>query len=59
MTVGSAASDSLPSEDAFRQEVLAFLESTLPAKGGEPSGVVSFGGSGLSRSVAYQGQLAD
>jgi alkylation response protein AidB-like acyl-CoA dehydrogenase len=39
--------------------VLAFLEATLPAKGEEPSGVVSFGGSGLSRSVAYQGKLAD
>ena len=48
-----------PSEEAFRQEVLTFLEATLPAKGDEASGVISFGGSGLSRSVAYQRQLAD
>ena len=48
-----------PSEEAFRREVLAFLEATLPAKGDEASGVISFGGSGLSRSVAYQRQLAD
>jgi alkylation response protein AidB-like acyl-CoA dehydrogenase len=59
MTDVSAGPDSMPSEEAFRQEVLTFLQSTLPAKGGAPSGVVSFGGSGLSRSVAYQGQLAD
>ncbi len=49
----------MPSEEAFRQEVLNFLEATLPTKGGEASGVVSFGGSGLSRSVAYQRKLAD
>ena len=49
----------VPSEEAFRQEVLQFLEATLPTKGGEASGVVSFGGSGLSRSVAYQRKLAD
>jgi len=48
----------VPSEEAFRREVLAFLEATLPAKGDEPSGVVSFGGSGLLRSVAFQRQLA-
>ncbi|HEX4126809.1 MAG TPA: acyl-CoA dehydrogenase family protein [Acidimicrobiales bacterium] len=48
----------MPSEDAFRQEVLTFLCATLPPKGDEASGVVSFGGSGLSRSVAYQGRLA-
>jgi alkylation response protein AidB-like acyl-CoA dehydrogenase len=59
MTDDSAGPDSLPSEEAFRQEVLTFLRATLPAKGGEASGVISFGGSGLSRSVAYQGQLAD
>ena len=46
-------------EEAFRQEVLTFCEATLPRKGDEASGVVSFGGSGLSRSVAYQRQLAD
>ena len=49
----------VPTEDEFRQEVLTFLRSTLPPKGDEESGVVSFGGSGLSRSVAYQRQLAD
>jgi alkylation response protein AidB-like acyl-CoA dehydrogenase len=49
----------VPSEDEFRREVLTFLRATLPPKGDEASGVVSFGGSGLSRSVAYQGQLAD
>jgi alkylation response protein AidB-like acyl-CoA dehydrogenase len=49
----------MPSEEAFRDEVLAFLRATLPSKGDESSGVVSFGGSGLSRSVAYQGQLAE
>src|ERR1700722_8429885 len=59
MTDDSAAPDSLPSEEAFRQEVLTFLRATLAAKGEEASGVISFGGSGLSRSVAYQGQLAD
>jgi alkylation response protein AidB-like acyl-CoA dehydrogenase len=52
-----------PTEEEFRQEVLAFLHDTLPAKGnakGEAeSGAVSFGGSGLSRSVAYQRQLAE
>ena len=59
MTVGSAGSDPMPSLEDFRQEVLTFLRATLPAKGGGASGVVSFGGSGLSRSVAYQRQLAD
>ena len=49
----------VPTEDEFREEVLTFLQATLPAKGGEASGVVSFGGSGLARSVAYQRQLAD
>ena len=49
----------VPTEEAFRQEVLTFLRATLPPKGDEESGVVSFGGSGLSRSVAYQRQLAD
>jgi alkylation response protein AidB-like acyl-CoA dehydrogenase len=49
----------VPTEDEFRQEVLAFLRATLPAKDDEASGVVSFGGSGLSRSAAYQRQLAD
>ena len=49
----------VPTEEAFRQEVLTFLRATLPPKGGEASGTVSFGGSGLSRSVAYQRQLAD
>ena len=57
MTDDSAGPDSLPSEEAFRQEVLTFLRATLPAKGDESSGVVSFGGSGLSRSVAFQRQL--
>jgi alkylation response protein AidB-like acyl-CoA dehydrogenase len=55
----SAAPGSLPSEEAFREEVLTFLRATLPAKGDEASGVVSFGGSGLSRSVTFQRQLAD
>ena len=50
---------SVPSEEAFRHEVLHFLEATLPTKSGGASGVVSFGGSGLSRSVAYQRQLSD
>ncbi len=49
----------LPSEEAFRREVLEFLQATLPPGNGEPSGVVSFGGAGLSQSVAYQRQLAD
>jgi alkylation response protein AidB-like acyl-CoA dehydrogenase len=59
MTDVAANSSPTPSEEAFRQEVLTFLQATLPAKGDGASGVVSFGGSGLSRSVAYQGQLAD
>ncbi len=58
-TSTSAGSGSPPSEEAFREEVLTFLRATLPAKGDEASGVVSFGGSGLSRSVAFQRQLAD
>jgi alkylation response protein AidB-like acyl-CoA dehydrogenase len=58
MTDASAELSPSPSEEAFREEVLTFLRATLPAKGGEASGVISFGGSGLSRSVAYQGQLA-
>jgi alkylation response protein AidB-like acyl-CoA dehydrogenase len=58
MTDVSAGPSPTLSEEEFRQEVLIFLRATLPAKGGEASGVVSFGGSGLSRSVAYQGQLA-
>ena len=49
----------VPTEEEFRQEVLTFLQATLPAKGDGESGVVSFGGSGLARSVAYQRQLAD
>jgi alkylation response protein AidB-like acyl-CoA dehydrogenase len=49
----------LPSEEEFRREVLDFLQTTLPPSSGERSGVVSFGGAGLSRSVAYQRQLAD
>ncbi|HEX4434386.1 MAG TPA: acyl-CoA dehydrogenase family protein [Acidimicrobiales bacterium] len=53
------ARDAMPSEDGFRQEVLDFLGATLPPKGGDGSGVISFGGSGLSRSVAYQRKLAD
>jgi alkylation response protein AidB-like acyl-CoA dehydrogenase len=47
------------SEEAFRRGVLEFLLATLPPGNGQPSGVVSFGGAGLSRSVAYQRQLAD
>ena len=49
----------LPSEEAFRRDVLDFLRATLPPNSGERSGVVSFGGAGLSRSVAYQRKLAD
>ncbi len=45
--MSSAGPDSPPSEEAFRQEVLTFLRTTLPAKGDEASGVISFGGSGL------------
>jgi len=59
MTDVSADLIPTPSEEAFREEVLTFLRATLSAKGEEASGVVSFGGSGLSRSVAYQRQLAD
>jgi alkylation response protein AidB-like acyl-CoA dehydrogenase len=59
VSTSTAAPGSLPSEEAFREEVLTFLQATLPAKGEEASGVISFGGSGLTRSVAYQGQLAD
>jgi alkylation response protein AidB-like acyl-CoA dehydrogenase len=59
MTDDSPGPSPMPSEEVFREEVLTFLRATLPAKGDEPSGVVSFGGSGLSRSVAYQGQLAE
>ena len=33
----------VPTEDQFRRDVLTFLEATLPAKGEEPSGVVSMG----------------
>jgi alkylation response protein AidB-like acyl-CoA dehydrogenase len=58
MTDASAELSPSPSEEAFREEVLTFLRATLPTKGSEASGVISFGGSGLSRSVAYQGQLA-
>jgi alkylation response protein AidB-like acyl-CoA dehydrogenase len=57
--VSVAGPGSPPSEEAFREEVLTFLRATLPAKGDGASGVVSFGGSGLSRSVAYQRQLAE
>jgi alkylation response protein AidB-like acyl-CoA dehydrogenase len=56
---GGPETGDVPSPEAFRQEVLTFLRATLPAKGDEASGVVSFGGSGLARSVAYQRQLAD
>jgi alkylation response protein AidB-like acyl-CoA dehydrogenase len=55
----SAGASPMPSEEAFREEVLTFLRATLPRKGDQASGVISFGGSGLSRSVAYQRQLAD
>ena len=51
--------EALPGEEDFRRQVLDFLRATLPPNAGEPSGVVSFGGAGLSRSVAYQRQLAD
>ena len=57
--VGAGGVRDVPSEEAFRQEVLTFLEATLPTKGGGASGVVSFGGSGLARSVTYQRKLAD
>ncbi len=49
----------MPGEAEFRREVLDFLQATLPPSSGERSGVVSFGGAGLSRSVAYQRRLAD
>ena len=42
-------------ETAFRAEVLAFLEATLPPKGA----AVETGGTGVTRSVAFQRQLAD
>ena len=57
--VGAGGVRDVPSEEAFRQEVLTFLEATLPTKGSGASGVVSFGGSGLARSVTYQRKLAD
>ena len=59
----SEREDTLPDEEAFRREVVAFLEGTLPPKGrgGTPteSAAPFAGGSGLQRAVAYQRTLAD
>ncbi len=52
----------LPDEEAFRQEVVRFLEATLPPKGGDAraDGAGPFaGGSGLKRAVVYQRSLAE
>ena len=48
-----------PHEEAFRQEVLAFLRATLPAKGGEASGAETSAARDCPASVAFQRQLAD
>ena len=42
-------------EEAFRAEVLTFLQATLPPKGA----AVETGGSGVTRAVAFQRQLAE
>jgi alkylation response protein AidB-like acyl-CoA dehydrogenase len=52
-----------PDEEAFRQEVVAFLAATLSLKSGSPArpdraGPFA-GGSGLERAVAYQRALAE
>ncbi|MGO9856510.1 MAG: acyl-CoA dehydrogenase family protein [Acidimicrobiales bacterium] len=44
----------LPDEEAFRQEVLAFLRATLPPRDARPE----TGGVGITRAVAYQRELA-
>lgn len=43
-----------PDEEAFRQEVLAFLRATLPHRDAPPE----TGGVGITRAVAYQRKLA-
>jgi len=54
--MNTAAGASLPEEDAFRREVLAFLRATVPPKGATQAG--GPGGSGLARSTAFQAALA-
>ena len=44
----------LPDEEAFRQEVLTFLQATLPPRDATPES----GGVGVTRAVAYQRKLA-
>jgi alkylation response protein AidB-like acyl-CoA dehydrogenase len=44
----------LPDEEAFRQEVLAFLRATLPPRDAGPE----TGGVGITRAVAYQRELS-
>ena len=46
MTDVSAELSPMPSEEAFREEVLTFLRATLAHKGDEASGVISFGVAG-------------
>jgi len=45
-----------PEEEAFRREVMAFLQATLPPKGGAGG---QSGGNGITRAVAYQRALAE
>ena len=51
----------LPDEDAFRTEVLAFLEATLPRKGeaARAKAGPEPWGSGVTRAVAFQRALAE
>ncbi len=56
-----SAQTALPDEDAFAEEVVAFLSATLPRKG-EPARAKAGGepwGSGVTRAVAYQRALAE
>src|ERR1700734_1197293 len=46
----------LMDEDAFRSEVVAFLEATLPRKG---STMTADAGPGRARAIAFQGALAE
>ncbi len=60
MTATSTTTDTVPDEESFRHEVLAFLSATLPRKGerGAARPVEAFGG-GVQRAVAFQRALAD
>ena len=58
MSIPAAAEKAtVPDEEQFRLEVLAFLQATLKVKGGRPRPQVE--GTGLVRSRAYQRALAE